>query len=182
MKNVENKELFRKYVELLRISKRSDHYFNHYPWQALIVIENILRDAAEKKKDVRIFSGSLFEIQPEQNSNLLRKILQGGNKVEIILAKSPSEKELIGIREFLKQYSSNVEAKYMNAYQASLSHVWIAGKAYRFELPHPIIKEAITEISPEVPAQFAFNNEDEAEKVNAYWQRNIISKDLTRLN
>jgi uncharacterized protein (DUF433 family) len=165
---MEEKDYFRRYVELLRKSVSSEHYFNHFPWQALIVIENILEYALDNKNDVHIFTGSFFEVYGETILDRIKKVALNGIKIEIILAEHPGIddqklRDLAAIK--------NVKIYYMDKYNDKLNHIWLAGESYRFELPHSKINTKITETTPECPAQFAFHNKEEASMVSKYWEQ-----------
>lgn len=178
MDMMEEKDYFRRYVELLRKSASTEHYFNHFPWQALIVIENILDYALDNKEDVHIFTGSFFEVYGDAILDRIKKIALNSINIEIIIAERPGidDPKLLGLAAF-----KNIKISYMDKYDDKLNHIWLAGESYRFELPHNKIDTKITETTPECPAQFAFHNKEEARMVSKYWEQIKTSRNIAPL-
>lgn len=177
---MEERSYYFRYVELLRRSDSTEHYFNHFPWQARAVIQNILQYALDNRSDVRVFTGSFSEFYGKHVVEMLKKLGRNETKIEIILADTPTEKELSVLNDLLN-HQNNIKVRYMTKYDSTLSHVWLAGNAYRFEKPHNKMPSKITETSPECPAQFAFHNEEQARKVYKYWEGVICAKELVDL-
>ena len=176
---METKEYFCRYVELLRKSDSTEHYFNHFPWQARIVIENILKDASDNCSDIHIFIGSFTEIYGKTVVDKLKELAINERKIEIILGEGPSNSNLNALLELNNTH--NITVRYMKEYDSKLNHLWLAGNAYRFELPHAKVRTKIIQTSPECHAQFAFHNEEDARKVSKYWKEVICSRDLEDL-
>jgi hypothetical protein len=163
------KKYFRTIVELMRLSNSKAHFYNHFPWEARIVVQNILAFAEETGEPLKIFASGFYEFYYGEIYDKLVELGRNGHDIQIILAEHPDESDLPKWEAFGGQ--SNVSLRYMLEYDATLNHVWLAGTAYRYELPHPRFTEKATDTYPEVPARFAFHNNDEIGKAKQAWNK-----------
>ena len=170
------RSLFRRYVELLRTSDSQEYYYNHFPWQARIVAESILTFALDNEEEVQVFSSD-FELYDELVYQKLIDVARRGGRVHLVLAEQPRRRKAIEAASGLCQ-ENNVRVECLRKYNDKLNHIWLAGTAYRFELPHSRTETTVTDYHPEFPAQFAFHNVERALKVRSCWDHLLRAEDI----
>lgn len=173
------REVFRRYVELLRKSGQPDHFYNHFPWQTRIVADNILDFALEGGLELDVFSSD-FELYSDGVYEKMSQLAARQVRVRLILAEYPQRDCLNAISKLSAQ--PNIRISYMRKYDEQLNHLWLAGTAYRFELPHPKRTASLTDYQPEFPAQFAFHDKERSELVRSYWNSRVLRATMDELS
>lgn len=177
-----DQQYYCKIVELMRVTRIEDHYYNHYPWQTHIVFRNLLqfvRDKVQECKSAKtdipilyIFSSDIdLEFFDMEVADSLTNIYESGCKVDIVLAAPPVESKNYWLK--LKDRLGKSCVRFMNKYDTQLNHLWLFENAYRWEALHPEFEGKKSLFFPERPAHFAFNEKNTAEKIRQYFRTHI---------
>ena len=176
------KLFFGKFVEKMRRVPEPDHYYNHFPWQARIVVDNILTSAERNNEDVKIFLGDVNrEFYGIDFFDRIREFAEKGCRFDIILAAPPEEKKLTAWHELAGIDGIRVRTK--PEYSETLCHLVFSGSAYRIERPHGRLREGmeVTEVAPERNARFGFHENEYVRRLEAYWDQSVETTDLTEI-
>lgn len=157
-------------VETMRLTGVPDHYYNHRPWEARIVVKNILAYAKDTGEPLRVFTSDFYEFYDDEIHANLEELAMNGHDIHIILAERPKDSDLPKWRG-LCENKENVKISCMSEYDETLNHVWLAGFTFRYELPHKRVTGEISDTYPEFPARFAFNNGKDVKKAKDAWQK-----------
>lgn len=168
-------------VKLMRETNTAEHFYNHFPWQTEIVFDNLLGYAHEymdrNKPDnatLRIFSSDTeLNFLTTEKLDSIVDLNKKGCKLNIILASPPKKNKL----EIWKKYNDLLDKQSIRMfkhYDETKNHLWLFENAYRWEKNHEDYTGKLRdEVSPERPAQFAFNNEVEAGRIKEYFRKQI---------
>lgn len=168
-------EHFKEYVQLMRETATGRASYNRFPWQARIVVDEILNYAMERDLPLKIFTSD-HDMQFYGEATFLRfvDLAVQGQDVQIVIAEPPKGASLDTWRRLADRHDKiSVRAK--KRYDHKLCHFCLAGKeTYRVERPHGPERGQVTPLSPECPARFAFNNRDEGQALSDYWNIMVL--------
>lgn len=160
-------------VEVMRLTGVPSHFYNHYPQETMIVVKNILTCAESTGDPLRIFASDFYELYYGEIYDKLVELAKKGHDIQIILADRPKDSDLDKWRIICE--NDNVKVSFMPEYDPTMNHVWLTGNTYRYELPHERFTGEVTNLYPERPARFAFNNESEVKKAEQAWDKALHS-------
>lgn len=156
-------------VETMRLTGVPKHFYNHYPWEARIVVKNILAYAEQTGDPLKIFTSDFYEFYDDEIHHKLAELARKGHHIQIILAARPEDSDLAKWRPISE--NENVNITFMPEYDATLNHVWLAGTSFRYERPHKNYNYEISDTYPEFPARFAFKNDKDVKKAEEAWDK-----------
>ena len=149
---------------------------NNKPWQSRIAIHKIANIAFSETVHLKIFIGNpkceFYEV--DKFFNLLER-LNKRSGATVVLAEKPAGSMLAKWQHL--NSLAKVEVYYKPRYDDSMSHLCVAGRAYRLESPHkkmpPFAK--VSDIFPQRPARFGFNRKADLAALNYYWGHEVFA-------
>lgn len=171
----EKKSEYRKLVKLMRGAKWRSFDANRFPWQTRIIIDELLDLAVETRAHVEIFKGmSTRTFYGKGLHERCRKLVQREGTARVIFAEHDETDSFW--RELRDEFKDRLQVLAMDEHDPDLYHYCLVqgpdGQqeewAYRLEFPHPRWEGGVTDLAPERPARFSFNDPELARRIKKY--------------
>ncbi len=165
----EAKLKYRNLVNLMRGAKRRSFDANRFPWQTRIIIDELLDLAVNEHAHVEIFKGlSTGVFYQDRLRERCQTLVQHGGSARVIF--SEHDQGDSRWRDLATKSEGKLQVLAMKAPDPELYHycLVVGEDAYRLEFPHPLWEGDVTDVVPERPARFSFNDPELAQRIKKY--------------
>lgn len=161
---------FWKKVHGMYVNKEESYQLNRFPWQSQMISKRLLDFALEDKLNVQLcFSMPADDFYPRLRTQVSALLKRGASSVRIVFAQPPNEDQYAYWIAMRKRYSAKLKLHAANEYDSAVLHYCLVGdSAYRIEFPHEKRTGPVTNLKPERPARFSFNDVSLGKRIKTY--------------